>query len=147
IGFPPELAGIPSADKQPDFEYLEPRFNLRHLESFQTEVKDKLARVLATAGERAIMTLPTGAGKTRVAVESVREWLTERHESHPHQDGGAVLWLAHTEELCEQAYACFKQVWEASSHVCSLHLIRFWGGYTQQLSKHQFDYHHFLKFP
>jgi len=146
-GFPAELAGVPAGEKQPDFEYLEPRFSLRRLEDFQLEVKDKLSTTLNHSGAHAIVTLPTGAGKTRVAVESVGDWLTKRHESQPQEEGGAVLWLAHTEELCEQAYACFKQVWEASSHVCSLHLIRFWGQYTQDLSKHQFDLRHFLRCP
>ena len=50
---------------------------------------------------------------------------------------GAVLWLAHTEELCEQAYACFKQVWEASTQVAPLLLVRFWGRYTQDLERHR----------
>src|SRR5436309_5805643 len=70
-GFPPELAGIPTPDSLPDYEYLEGRFNLRPLREFQKEVKEGLDQTLRKPGERAIVTLPTGAGKTRVAVESI----------------------------------------------------------------------------
>ncbi len=137
-GFPDELAGIPTEDSLPDFEYLEGRFRLKTLWDFQTEVKEELDRTLKTPGERALVTLPTGAGKTRVAVESIRDSLSGQH--NPTSDSAktsTVLWLAHTEELCEQAYTCFKQVWETSESVCPLLLVRFWGRYTQDLAKHR----------
>jgi DNA repair protein RadD len=83
------------------------------------------------------MTLPTGAGKTRVAVESIRDLLTRRYDvSGRITSQAAVLWLAHTEELCEQAHACFRQVWTNSENVCPLLLIRFWGHYTRDMVKH-----------
>ncbi len=129
IDFPPELAGIPTEDSLPDFEYLEGRFELRELEDFQKEVKSQLSECLRSPGRRAIVTLPTGAGKTRVAVETIRDWFT--------QNSRAVLWLAHTEELCEQAYSCFRQVWEGSALVPPLLLFRFWGDYTRRYEDHR----------
>ena len=48
---------------------------------------------------------------------------------------GAVVWLAHTEELCEQACACFRQVWQGSDDVAPVTLVRFWGDYTKDLVK------------
>ena len=51
--------------------------------------------------------------------------------------GNTVLWLAHTEELCEQAYTCFRDVWQASTGVCPLLLFRFWGRYTRDLVAHR----------
>src|SRR5262249_31710062 len=129
--FPREFMGIPADDAPADFEYLEGRLDLKPLEHFQLEVQAKLARVLQTPGGRAIVTLPTGGGKTRVAVDSVRDYLSARWHEGASQTGRAVLWLAHTEELCEQAYLCFRQVWQASHAVCPLLLIRFWGRYTQ----------------
>jgi superfamily II DNA or RNA helicase len=137
-GFPQELAGIPTADSLPDYEFLEGRFSLQPLLDFQVEVKEKLYGILKQPGQRAIVTLPTGAGKTRVAVESIRDWLTSRYDVTARAaDGAAVLWLAHTEELCEQAYTCLKQVWEGSENVCPLLLVRFWGKYTQDLAQHR----------
>jgi DNA repair protein RadD len=139
-GFPRELAGIPTQDVLPDYEFLQGGFRLKELQPFQIEVKKALLDTLQEPGKRAIVTLPTGAGKTRVAVESIREWLTCRYDVVAKTvASGAVLWLAHTEELCEQAYSCFKQVWEGSERVCPLLLVRFWGKYTQDLAKHRTD--------
>ncbi|MGD0462410.1 MAG: DEAD/DEAH box helicase [Tepidisphaeraceae bacterium] len=137
-GFPRDMAGIPTPDILPDYEYLEGRFRLRGLRDFQIEVKDALLERLRTPGERAIVTLPTGAGKTRVAVEAIRDWSTARYDIVAKTTNtGTILWLAHTEELCEQAYTCFKQVWEASENLCPLFLVRFWGRYTEDLAKHR----------
>lgn len=137
-GLPTILVGLPRDDTAPPYEYLEGRFTLRPLEDFQREVSISMTEVLKTSGQRAIVSLPTGAGKTRVAVESLRDWLTERYDPVSMTvSKGAVLWLAHTEELCEQAYACFKQVWEASTQVAPLLLVRFWGRYTHDLERHR----------
>lgn len=134
--FPLELAGIPSPDRPPSHEYLEGRVDLKPLIAFQKEVqRGLLERLQQHARGRGIVTLPTGAGKTRVAVESIQYWLTERwnqFESRAVQ--GAALWLAHTEELCEQAYVCFRQVWQSQERTCPLLLVRFWGGYTREKS-------------
>jgi hypothetical protein len=137
VEFPSEFAGIPSEDTPPDFEYLEGRFDLKPLTDFQSEVQQAVIEVLAKSNGRAIVTLPTGAGKTRVAVDSIRDWLTQRWAENPTGVGNTVLWLAHTEELCEQAYTCFRDVWQASSAVCPLLLFRFWGRYTQDLVQHR----------
>ena len=135
---PALLAGLPRDDAAPPYEYLEGRFTLRPLEDFQREVSAAMTAVIRGSGEPAIVSLPTGAGKTRVAVESIRDWLTERYDPATMVvSKGAILWLAHTEELCEQAYACFKQVWEASTQVAPLLLVRFWGRYTQDLERHR----------
>ncbi|HPC93985.1 MAG TPA: DEAD/DEAH box helicase [Sedimentisphaerales bacterium] len=136
-GFPRELVGIPAPEALCDYEYLEGRFDLKELKPFQKDVKEQLDRVLENRGQRAIVTLPTGAGKTRVAVESIRDVLTKRYDVVGQTAAeAAVLWLAHTEELCEQACECFHQVWINSKNVCPLLLVRFWGRYTQDLIKH-----------
>lgn len=48
--------------------------------------------------------MPTGSGKTRTAMEIVSSYLNENDEA-------SVVWLAHSTELCEQASACFLEVW------------------------------------
>ncbi len=137
-GLPPELAGLPRDESRPSFEYLEGRFQLRALEKFQEEVRDKLTAGLREPGHRSIVTLPTGAGKTRVAVQAIRDWLTRRYDPDTRaMPRAAVLWLAHTEELCEQACACIRQVWDASENVAPLLLVRFWGTYTDDLEEHR----------
>jgi DNA repair protein RadD len=133
--FPVELAGIPSDTVPPDFEFLEGKVELRELQDFQLEVRTKVLNHLASSDPRAIVTLPTGAGKTRVAVDAVKEWLTQRVRIVPRRPK-LVIWLAHTEELCEQAYACFKEVWGSSTDICPLYLFRFWGRFMSDLERH-----------
>lgn len=147
-GFPIELAGVPSAESLPDMEYLEGRFKLEPLQPFQKEVHRKLLNNLYELGRRCIVALPTGAGKTRVAVESISFWMQDRYN---HEIGrasqGTVLWLAHTEELCEQACACFKQVWEGADSVAPMTLVRFWGSYTTDLVEQHLTLREVLKKP
>jgi len=72
---------------------------------------------------RGMISLPTGSGKTRVAVQAIVEAMC--------QDGfdGAVLWVADRDELCEQAVEAWTQVWSnvgASGH--RLRVSRMWAG-------------------
>ncbi|MGH9886209.1 MAG: DEAD/DEAH box helicase, partial [bacterium] len=137
-GLPAALAGLPREDALPSYEYLEGRLSLRQLEDFQIEVSEALKNGIRVAGHRSIVTLPTGAGKTRVAVQAIRDWLFSLYNPDKTTTKGAVvLWLAHTEELCEQAYACFRQVWEGSESVAPLLLVRFWGNYTDPVAHRQ----------
>lgn len=140
-GLPPQLAGVETPKGRPDYEYLEGHFILAPLADFQKEVKEKIVEKIKRPSSKAIVTLPTGAGKTRVAVEAARDCLTDLNEGSSNPGKKAVLWLAHTEELCEQACVCFKQVWESSSDICGLHLVRFWGKHTTDFNRH----HHTLK--
>jgi len=136
LAFPPDYAGIPAEEPPDDFEYLEGRIDLHALQDFQLEVQKKLLDVLENRAGRAIVTLPTGGGKTRVAVDTIRDWLTGRYRIAASGTGNTVLWLAHTDELCEQATLCFREVWQGSSNVCPVLLFRFWGGYTRDLEEH-----------
>ncbi|MBE9397772.1 DEAD/DEAH box helicase [Pontibacterium sp. N1Y112] len=54
--------------------------------------------------ERILIHLPTGAGKTRTAMNIVSEHLRE-------SENNVVLWLADREELCTQAFSEFKKAW------------------------------------
>jgi DNA repair protein RadD len=56
-----------------------------------------------TPYSRCILQMPTGSGKTRTAIEVVSEVINET--------GKNVLWLANTQELCEQAYETFLDIW------------------------------------
>ena len=134
-GLPRELAGIAAEKSAPNVEVLQGRFRLPPLLGFQRETKAELDRTLRSPGDRAMLTLPTGAGKTRIAVESIRDWFEERSKTTDHGDICNVLWLAHTAELCEQVCLCFKQVWDASENVEPLRLVRSWGEHAQDLAR------------
>jgi superfamily II DNA or RNA helicase len=67
-----------------------------------------------------IVQMPTGSGKTRTAMEIVSNFINSC------ADDVAVVWLAHSEELCDQAEECFEEVWE---HVARkpLDIYKCWG--------------------
>jgi DNA repair protein RadD len=128
-GFPLELAGVLAPDRQPDYERLEGRVTLKPLLDFQAELHAALLHRILRGRASVIATLPTGAGKTRLAVEAIKDYWKSRRPR-------AVIWLAHTEELCEQAYQCFKEVWENSSDVVPVTSIRYWGNYSRSVDVH-----------
>jgi superfamily II DNA or RNA helicase len=73
--------------------------------------------------------MPTGAGKTRTAMELVTE-LISKNDWFKHDR--VVIWLAHTEELCEQAIDAFSSVW-ATRGTESAQVVRLWGAYSPPL--------------
>lgn len=129
-GLPVMLAGIPASERQRDIEFLDAPVRLPALANFQEEVSASLLAELAQPRGRAIVSLPTGAGKTRTAVESMHRLLV-RPGLDPRTRPYVIVWLAHTEELCEQALACFRQVWAGLGDGPPLALVRFWGAYTR----------------
>ena len=67
--------------------------------------------------------MPTGSGKTRVAVQAIVEAMRD--------DGfrGGVLWVADRDELCEQAVEAWRQVWSGiGTQAVRLRISRMWGG-------------------
>lgn len=111
LGFPLAFAGLTGIPPEPETETIKPFRPLDPLADFQEELKDKSLEVLSgTRTRRAILTLPTGAGKTRTAVEALVTWLL----AEPARRG--VLWIAQSEELCEQAVQAFTEVWTDLGH-------------------------------
>lgn len=90
------------------------------LKDFQVTIFNQAMSRLDPNLARFVIQMPTGSGKTRTAMEIVT------HQLNDGPDGAVVFWLAHSEELCEQAYDCFEEVWH---HVARrpLRLIRCWG--------------------
>ena len=126
---PDELSGILAPEREPDFELLTGQFALQPLLEFQADLKNQIIRRLQTKeSTQFIATLPTGAGKTRVAVEALHDWL------RPGSVGSAI-WLAHTDELCDQACQCFKEVWQSSTQAPDVNLIRYWGRYSVDVDR------------
>ena len=56
--------------------------------------------------KRVLIHMPTGTGKTKTSMHTIVNYYTkELHKK------GAVIWLAHTTELLNQAYDTFSNVW------------------------------------
>lgn len=106
----PRLFGGSRSDPLPErMEEVYPRTPYHRLVAFQANMKVQILSMLRGTGpKRAIVTLPTGAGKTKTAAEAVVEFWKDRPD-----DVRFVLWIAQTDELCEQAVVCFRQIWEA----------------------------------
>jgi superfamily II DNA or RNA helicase len=64
----------------------------------------KIEHILEHEGGRAVLHMPTGSGKTRTAMNLATKHLNQNGKT-------VVLWLAHSEELCEQAAEEFEQAW------------------------------------
>ncbi|AMY18054.1 MULTISPECIES: DEAD/DEAH box helicase [Nocardiaceae] len=92
------------------------------LHSYQEAIAERFVNLLQErpAG-RAMLSLPTGAGKTRVAAEGVIRWV--RQNGAPR---GPIVWIAQTAELCEQAVQSWKFVWEKVGADEDLVIDRLW---------------------
>ncbi|GAA1753405.1 DEAD/DEAH box helicase [Streptomonospora arabica] len=108
LGFPVGYAGMRQPQPDPVVTVHGPT-DFQELHLYQRHM---VARVLETLrarpAKRGLLSLPTGAGKTRVAIEALVQWL----RSSPADSAPLpVLWIAQTEELCEQAVQSWQYVW------------------------------------
>lgn len=126
IGFPLEFAVSPQKRREAE-EWISGPLPLPDLHDYQVEVFDGV-RDLQASGDgrrRAVVCLPTGGGKTRVVVQAAVELVLK-----PESDRRCVLWVAQTDELCEQAVQAFRQVWvNKGAPNSELRIIRLWGGH------------------
>lgn len=74
-----------------------------HQRKASLQVREKLALKDA----RVLLHMPTGAGKTRTAMTTIADILRGL------PDGQVVVWLAHSEELCDQAFDEAVKAWSA----------------------------------
>ena len=97
------------------------------LHPFQRRAADDIHTLLrGEGGLRGLLSLPTGAGKTRVAVQALVEAMASEDLQSP------VLWVAQTEELCEQAVQSWAEVWRAEGPDRALRISRLWGSHSAQ---------------
>lgn len=95
-------------------------FPLKVLKDYQSNIFFSAIEKLKTNFSRFIIQMPTGSGKTRTAMEVIS------HELNNLEKGKAVVWLAHSGELCEQAHECFIQVWQHLGQY-PINVIKCWG--------------------
>ncbi|MCW5642993.1 MAG: DEAD/DEAH box helicase [Rhodoferax sp.] len=125
IGFPDSFASSPEARRDAE-EMVTGPIELPPLHDFQREVLEGVKSLLASgnARRRAVVSLPTGGGKTRVTVEAAVRLILA-----PEGRLRSVIWVAQTDELCEQAVQAFRQVWlNVGAARTGLRIVRLWGG-------------------
>ncbi|MEU5254933.1 DEAD/DEAH box helicase [Streptomyces longwoodensis] len=124
MGFGAKYAG--RRTRHQDDEFVVPgAVKLKPLHDFQEKIREELQEVLTSRGRdgralKGMVELPTGAGKTRVATETVLRLFVEGEIS------GTVLWIAQSEELCEQAVQTFGTVWRWLGDERPLTIGRLW---------------------
>ena len=122
FGYPTDY--FPELDSaKPPMQVVEPLTKpLKTLRAYQASVFYRAQAVLQPPCARVMVQMPTGSGKTRTAMELVSAFLNDHNEC-------TVLWLAHSEELCEQALESFTDVW---CHIgkYDLQIHRCWGSYA-----------------
>ena len=128
MGFGAEYAG--QRTQRQDAEFVVPGATiLNPLHNFQDEISIDLRKVLTHREPdgkawKAMVELPTGAGKTRVATETVLRLFIDGELRGP------VLWVAQSQELCEQAVQTWSTVWRGLRDERPLTIGRLWEGNT-----------------
>lgn len=124
MGFGAEFAG--QRAQHQDAEFVVPGATiLPDLHDYQGRISGELRTVLTELGSdgrraKAMVELPTGAGKTRVATQTVLQLFIDGGLQGP------VLWIAQSQELCEQAVQTFSEVWRGLGDERPLTIGRLW---------------------
>jgi superfamily II DNA or RNA helicase len=108
FGFPDSYAGRPASENREPSLTVDGPLVLSNTHDYQRELIDRVKQLGGGSGpSRGLVCLPTGAGKTRVAVQALVERAT---------NGLAwpVVWVAQTDELCEQAVQSWRNTWRAA---------------------------------
>ena len=127
LGFSTGYAGTKEAVR-PALQQVQGRLDLSPLHDFQETLVEKIRSLTLEKGhdrevQRGLLYLPTGAGKTRVTAEAVVRMFVANELTGP------VLWIAQSQELCEQAIQSWTDAWRAFGDERALDINRFWGTY------------------
>ncbi|GAA3530821.1 hypothetical protein GCM10022234_30010 [Aeromicrobium panaciterrae] len=128
MGFGTQYAG--QRNQRQEDEFVVPgAIHLNRLHEFQVSISQQLTHVITERDDsgrfrKAMVELPTGAGKTRVASETVLQLFIEGELRGP------VLWIAQSQELCEQAVQTWSTVWRGLADERPLTIGRLWENKT-----------------
>lgn len=87
----------------------------------QNRIKKQFLKKLNEGIKRFIVHMPTGSGKTRTALEGVFDFLKTFNDRN-----FFIVWLAHSQELCEQALETITYLWENNGDE-PLNVYKMWG--------------------
>lgn len=108
LGLPKEIIPPEEIERESERVISPPAIPHKSLMIYQLEAANELEGSISTPNARALLQMPTGSGKTRVATEVLARFLKAR------EGNNRLLWLAHVRELCYQAADAFEETW---SHV------------------------------
>lgn len=92
---------------------------------YQYDIRRRLIKYYKEQeGARALIHMPTGAGKTKTAMHIIQELWNYEYEKK-----GYILWLAHSEELLRQALSTYQEVWKYLGQF-NTSIIKLWGDFS-----------------
>lgn len=91
----------------------------------QRDIAFRAEQMLSEYPRTVLLHMPTGAGKTRTAMNIVARHLANNGQT-------LVCWLAQSSELLEQAASEFRRTWQHYGNR-ELPIFRFWGSYNPSL--------------
>ena len=143
LELPPITAEKPYIEKPPaETTPLRKRSVLKRLYDYQTQAVIKINEMLSQKEKekRILINVPTGAGKTRLTVEALVDWLNLRDQkkipnAHEQQNNGRIIfWFASTNELCTQAADEFEYIYSQIGSAGLLNLTRLYGEGRRKLT-------------
>lgn len=111
MGLPEELERVQIHDERQESEEVRVKFGETaklkgYLHPYQKNVKDQILSKLRTPGDRLMVQMPTGAGKTFTALETAVDILRRPFQNQ------FVVWIVDSNELAEQALVSFRDLWK-----------------------------------
>jgi len=94
-----------------------------YLHGYQKNIKDQIRLNMRASGSRAMVHMPTGAGKTYTALEVIVDQLRQPFFNN------FIVWIVNTNELAEQALQSFKSLWEIKGDR-EIDCFRLWNIFT-----------------
>lgn len=110
---------IPNISQREELDTEEEINPLRVPFQHQLEAIREIDALFASGETRMVLHMPTGSGKTRTAMDVICRQLI----AHPDK---LILWLAYSEELCQQAFDEFQKAWGTLGDR-RLSAYRYWG--------------------
>ena len=105
---------------------VEPRYSL--FPHQVTACRECIGHLVDGSRPRVLLHMPTGAGKTRTAMNVLSHFFRDRLDA-----SDLIVWLAHSEELCDQAADEFEKAWGSLGN-CPVNIYRAYGAHKPDLS-------------
>lgn len=133
FNLPSEISEAPSTSqsKKNNIEIITAIRELRPLHDYQLFAGKKIKDLLSESKnirKRLLVSIPTGAGKTRLVAESLIDWMNNGKPSVDLKTHNSkyMIWIAQSRELCEQAISQFQEIYLQKGK-STLTIFRFFG--------------------
>ena len=140
--FPREVMLKPTREIKLLPETIRPMGKFLPLYDYQASIGTKIRGMLEDyklETSRALVALPTGAGKTRLVVETLVEWINRGKQGK--KDTKFIVWVSDRNELCQQAFDTFADVFRHRGRKdSSLKLHPIYGGNAKNIGDILYQY-------